>query len=39
VKVFFSGRFSGRSVKGTIRSQYIYSKACSGSTSFSARAR
>jgi hypothetical protein len=38
VKVFFSGRFSGRSVKGTVRSQYIYSKACSGSTSFSARA-
>jgi hypothetical protein len=39
VKVFFSGRFSGRSVKGTIRAQYVYSKACSGSTSFSARAR
>jgi hypothetical protein len=39
VKVFFSGKFSGRSVKGTVRSQYVYSKPCSGSTSFSARAR
>jgi hypothetical protein len=38
VKVFFSGRFSGRSVKGTVRSQFTYSKACSGSTSFSAKA-
>ena len=38
VKVFFSGRFSGRSVRGTVRSQYVYSRACSGSTSFSAKA-
>jgi hypothetical protein len=38
VKVIFSGRFSGRSVRGTIRSQYVFSRACSGSTSFSARA-
>jgi hypothetical protein len=38
VRVFFSGRFSGRSVKGTIRSQYVYSRPCSGSTSFSAKA-
>jgi hypothetical protein len=38
VKVFFSGRFSGRSVRGTVRSQYVFSRACSGSTSFSAKA-
>ena len=38
VKVSFSGRFSGRSVRGIVRSQYVFSRACSGSTSFSARA-
>jgi hypothetical protein len=37
VRVIFSGRFSGRSVRGTVRSQYVYSRPCSGSTSFSAR--
>jgi hypothetical protein len=39
VRVFFSGRFSGRSVSGIVRSQYAFSRACGGSTSFSARAR
>jgi hypothetical protein len=37
VKVFFSGRFSGHSVRGTVRSQYVFSRPCSGSTSFSAK--
>jgi hypothetical protein len=37
-KLIFSGRFSGRTVKGTVRSQFTYSRACSGSTSFSAKA-
>ena len=39
VKLFFSGRFSGRRVTGTARSDFIYGKECNGSTSFSARAR
>jgi hypothetical protein len=38
VKLSFSGKFSGRKVKGSVRSQYVYSKACSGTTSFSATA-
>ena len=39
VKLFLSGKFSGHTVKGTARSQYVYSKACGGSTSFSAKAK
>jgi hypothetical protein len=39
IKLSFSGRFSGRKAKGSVHSQYVYSKACSGSTSFSATAR
>jgi hypothetical protein len=39
VKLFISGRFSGRTVKGTARSEYAFSKACGGSTSFSAKAK
>jgi hypothetical protein len=39
IRVAFSGKFSGRKVKGSVRSEYVYSKACSGSTSFSATAK
>lgn len=37
VKLFFSGRFSGHKVTGTARSQFLFSKQCNGSTSFSAK--
>lgn len=36
--LFFSGRFSGRSVHGTVRSVFKLIRGCNGSTSFSARA-
>ncbi|MGO9321618.1 MAG: hypothetical protein ACLQBY_12570 [Solirubrobacteraceae bacterium] len=37
-KLFFSGKFSGHSVKGTARSEFLLAKQCDGSTSFSAKA-
>jgi hypothetical protein len=39
VKLFVSGTFSGRTVKGTARSVYPFSRQCGGSTGFSARAK
>ena len=38
VKLFFNGKFSGRKVTGTARSEFPFSKQCNGSTSFSAKA-
>jgi len=37
-KLYFSGRFSGRTVKGTARSEFLLAKECDGSTSFTAKA-
>jgi len=38
-RLFFSGRFSGRIVKGTARSEFPLAKECDGSTTFSAKAK
>ena len=38
-RLFFSGRFSGRTVKGTARSEFPLAKECDGSTTFSAKAK
>ncbi|MGD0455281.1 MAG: hypothetical protein ABSB69_16970 [Solirubrobacteraceae bacterium] len=37
-KLFFNGKFSGHTVKGTARSEFLLAKQCDGSTSFSAKA-
>jgi hypothetical protein len=37
-KLLFSGKFSGHTVKGTARSEFLLAKQCNGSTSFSAKA-
>ncbi len=37
-KLFFSGKFSGHTAKGTARSEFLLAKQCDGSTSFSAKA-
>jgi hypothetical protein len=37
--LFFSGKFSGRSVTGSARSEFALAKVCDGSTSFTARAK
>jgi hypothetical protein len=36
--LLFSGKFSGRTVTGSARSEFLLAKTCDGSTSFSARA-
>jgi len=38
INLFYSGRFSGRSVTGTARTEYLLAKQCNGTTSFSAKA-
>jgi hypothetical protein len=38
-RLFFSGKFSGRTVKGTARSEFPLVKRCDGSTTFSAKAK
>jgi hypothetical protein len=38
-KAYFSGKFSGKSVKGTLRSEFLLAKQCSGSTTFSAKTK
>jgi hypothetical protein len=37
--LFFSGKFSGRTVTGSARSQFTLAKTCNGSTTFTARAK
>lgn len=36
-KLYVSGKFSGHSVKGTVRSEFLLAKECDGSTAFSAK--
>ncbi len=36
-KTCFKGRFSGKKVTGTVRSEFLLVKGCDGSTSFSAK--
>jgi hypothetical protein len=38
-RLFFSGRFSGRNVEGTARSEFLLAKQCDGSTTFLAHAK
>jgi hypothetical protein len=38
-RLFVNGKFSGRTVKGTARSEFPLAKTCDGSTSFSATAK
>jgi hypothetical protein len=38
-RLFFNGKFSGRTVKGTARSEFPLVKRCDGSTTFSAKAK
>ena len=38
-RLFFNGRFSGRTVKGTARSEFPVVPLCDGSTTFSASAK
>jgi hypothetical protein len=37
--LFFSGKFSGRTVTGSARSEFALAKMCDGSTSFTAHAK
>ena len=39
VRLYLNGKFSGRLVTGTARTEFPYSKQCNGSTTFSARAK
>ena len=39
VRLYLSGKFSGRTATGTARTEFPYSKQCNGSTTFSARAK
>jgi len=37
IRLYFSGRFSGRSITGTVRAEYLRAPQCNGSTGYSAR--
>jgi hypothetical protein len=37
VKVYYQGRFNGKRVTGTVRSEFLQVTGCNGSTSFSAK--
>ena len=37
IKLYFSGRFSGRSVSGKVRAEYLRAPQCNGTTGYSAR--
>ena len=38
-RLYFSGKFSGRTVKGSARSEFTLAHGCNGSTSFTAQAK
>jgi hypothetical protein len=38
-RLIFSGKFSGKTVKGTARSEFLLAKQCSGSTNFTAKGK
>ena len=38
-RLYFSGRFSGGTVRGTVRSEYFRAHQCDGSTGYSAKPR
>jgi hypothetical protein len=37
IRLYFSGRFSGRSATGRVRAEYLRARQCDGSTGYSAR--